>query len=176
MSLDEAWLLASHPIAGAFRHGDVSKRWLGRFARRCGNVLSRSDEVGTEVPGPSGRSQRETPPSHDTRFVIAPGCCGLRSANRNICNQCQDDRGLDGQVAPRRAGPTTLAPGAFHRAASGFRARWRRASSSTVGAFCISWGSARQPTLRDSVRERTSALLAPRSNPARLLRLKCRGS
>jgi hypothetical protein len=34
--------------------------------------------------------------------------------------------------------------------ASGFRARWRRASSSALGAFWISWGSARQPTLRDS--------------------------
>lgn len=79
--------LGESPERTLFQAWRRAKRELGRFARRCGDVLPRSDEIGTEVPGPSGRSQRETPPSHDTRessSVDTADCGGQSEASATI--------------------------------------------------------------------------------------------
>lgn len=76
--------LGESPDCTCFQAWRRTKRELSRFAWRCGDVLPRSDEKDTEVPGPSGRSQRETPPSHDTRessSVDTADCGGQSEAS-----------------------------------------------------------------------------------------------
>ena len=170
-TLDLPWLRAlRHEAASSQVMDGAEPEW---WRRQC-NARSEAETRRSGLDSLAGR-QRARPPTHDTYSSSSLDLteCG---GKRRVSNHCRDDRELGAGAAPRRASFCASTRGAFHRASSSVGSSWGRETLHLGLPFRPSWGSARRPTLRRLGGERTSALLVRRSDPARLLRLKRRGS
>jgi hypothetical protein len=167
--------LASHPIAHCFRHGDVrsvssvvspggAATYFHVPTRKTPKCLARLAEASVR------RHRHTTPASH------RPWTPRIAEGNPKHLQPIPGRSrawwaGCSAKSRPDHMGPRCLPP-CFERVPRSME----KSELFYRGCLLDLLGLGPTADLARLVRERTSALLAPRSNPARLLRLKCRGS